>query len=54
MRVKDICEQAKLPLIRFWTSYGVNQPYINKTITSALSEFEKETNKQESKTRKKG
>ena len=54
MRVKDICEQAKLPLIRFWTSYGVNQPYINKTITSALSEFEKETNKQKSKTRKKG
>lgn len=36
-KVKDICEKAKMPLIRFWTSYGVNQDYINKTIQANLS-----------------
>ena len=36
-KVKHICEEAGIPLIRLWTSYGVNREYIQKRITEALS-----------------
>ena len=32
-KVKDICQAANLPLITFWTDYGVNQEYIQKRIS---------------------
>ena len=31
-KVKDICQSAALPLITFWTDYGVNEDYIQKKI----------------------
>lgn len=43
-KVKEICEAAGIPLIRFWTKYGVNTDYIkmrifeNLKITSSVSE----------------
>lgn len=36
-KVKDICAEAGIPLITFWTSYGVNQEYIQKKITETLN-----------------
>lgn len=35
-KVKDICAEAGIPLVSFWTSYGVNQEYIQKKITETL------------------
>ena len=32
-KVKEICESAALPLITFWTDYGVNEEYIQKRIS---------------------
>ncbi len=36
-KVKNICEEAGIPIIRLWTSYGVNYEYIKKTIEKTLS-----------------
>lgn len=35
-KVADICFNAGLPLIRFWTSYGVNYQYINSRVRQYL------------------
>lgn len=35
-KVQKICEEAGLPLIKFWTSYGVNNDYISKKIEETL------------------
>ena len=37
-KVKNICEEAGIPLITFWTSYGINQDYISKRIISGLEQ----------------
>lgn len=36
-KVANICEEAGIPIIRFWTSYGINQEYIRKRIQESLS-----------------
>ncbi len=36
-KVKEICLKANIPLITFWTSYGINQEYINKRIKEVLN-----------------
>lgn len=36
-KVSNICEEAGIPIIKLWTSYGVNQEYIKKRITEAIS-----------------
>lgn len=35
-KVKDICESAELPLITFWTDYGINEEYIQKRISEYI------------------
>ena len=35
-KVKNICEEAGIPIITLWTSYGINQSYINEKIAEAL------------------
>lgn len=37
-KVKDICEEAGIPIITLWTSYGMNLEYISKRITSGIEE----------------
>jgi len=37
-KVKCICEEAGIPLVRFWTSYGVNTDYIQKRIIEAIEQ----------------
>lgn len=57
-KVKNICEEAGIPIIRFWTSYGVNYEYIKNTIDKTLSSlpierihhFDQEKNEPEQKT----
>lgn len=39
-KVKLICEEAGIPLIKFWTSYGINDKYMEKEILKAI-EFSK-------------
>lgn len=36
-KVANICEEAGIPVIVLWTSYGVNPDYIKKRITEAIS-----------------
>ena len=36
-KVKNICDEAGLPIIMLWTSYGVNPEYIKTRITETLS-----------------
>lgn len=36
-KVADICEEAGIPIITLWTSYGVNKEYIKKRIQETLS-----------------
>ena len=36
-KVADICEEAGIPLITFWTSYGVQPDYIERRIMETLS-----------------
>ncbi len=36
-KVANICEEAGIPIIKLWTSYGVNQEYIKKRITETLA-----------------
>lgn len=40
IKVKMICEEAGIPLITFWTKYGVNVDYINRTVKTALEQSE--------------
>ncbi len=35
-KVRQICEEAGLPLVTLWTSYGVQPDYIQKRLTEAL------------------
>ncbi len=35
-KIRLICEDAGIQLIRFWTSYGVNQEYISKRVNETL------------------
>ena len=35
-KVKDICASANIPLVIFWTQYGINTEYIKKRIDEAL------------------
>lgn len=35
-KVQKICEEAGIPIIKFWTSYGVNEKYIQKRISETL------------------
>ena len=37
-KVKDILEEAGIPLISLWTNYGVNDSYIKERIQKALEE----------------
>lgn len=41
-KVANICEEAGIPVIKFWTSYGVNREYIKDRITKELSSLPKE------------
>ena len=36
-KVQKICEEAGIPVIKFWTSYGVNQEYIKERIAETLN-----------------
>lgn len=36
-KVKKICAEAGIPLVTFWTSYGVKEDYIQKKITETLN-----------------
>ena len=36
-KVSKICEEAGIPIIRLWTSYGVNPDYIQKRIAETLA-----------------
>ena len=36
-KVKKICEEAGIPIIKLWTSYGVNKDYIQKRIDEGLA-----------------
>lgn len=36
-KVKEICEEAGIQIVTFWTSYGVNPQYIAKRIAEALA-----------------
>ena len=35
-KVKDICQNAELPLVTFWTDYGVNDEYVQKRIAEYI------------------
>ena len=35
-KVTNICEEAGIPIIKLWTSYGINQEYIKKRIEETL------------------
>ena len=36
-KVKNICEEAGITVIPFWTSYGINTEYIQKKVVSVLN-----------------
>ena len=36
-KVKNICDEAGIPIVKFWTSYGVNGDYIKKKIDETIS-----------------
>lgn len=36
-KVGKICEEAGIPIVKFWTSYGVNPEYIKKRIDETLT-----------------
>lgn len=38
LKVKNICEEAGIKIVTFWTKYGVNQEYISKTINEAITQ----------------
>ena len=37
IKVKNICEEAGIHLLRFWTSYGINEEYISKKLLECLN-----------------
>lgn len=37
-KVRKICEEAGLPVITLWTSYGINTDYITKRIVNAIEQ----------------
>lgn len=37
-KVKNICEEAGLPIITLWASYGINEQYIKQSVQSAIEE----------------
>lgn len=37
IKVQNICESAGIPIVKFWTEYGVNESYIEKKIKETLS-----------------
>lgn len=37
-KVTEICEEAGIPLIKLWTSYGVRKDYISEKIKKALTD----------------
>lgn len=45
-KVKAICEEAGIPLITFWTKYGVNEPYIRNSLQQHLPIIETATDKE--------
>lgn len=36
-KVRKICEEAGIPILKLWTSYGVNQDYINSKIEQIIN-----------------
>lgn len=36
-KVQKICEEAGIPILKLWTSYGINPEYIKKRINETLS-----------------
>ena len=36
-KVQKICEEAGIPIVKFWTSFGVNEEYIKNKIHETLS-----------------
>ena len=36
-KVQSICDEAGIPIVKFWTSYGVNADYIKKKIDETIS-----------------
>lgn len=36
LKVKHICEEAGIPILKFWTSYGVNPNYIKEKIDETI------------------
>lgn len=36
-KVKNICEEAGIPIIKFWTTYGINEAYIRKKLEETLA-----------------
>ncbi|MBR6562559.1 MAG: DUF2726 domain-containing protein [Clostridia bacterium] len=38
-KVRKICEEAGIPILKLWTSYGANEEYIKKRIDDILSSF---------------
>lgn len=36
-KVRKICEEAGIPIVKFWTSYGVNTEYIQSKIDETLA-----------------
>lgn len=36
-KVQRICEEAGIPILKFWTSYGVNNDYIQRKINETIS-----------------
>ena len=36
-KVKNICDEAGIPVVKFWTSYGANSAYIKKKIDETIS-----------------
>lgn len=39
-KVHEICNEAGIPIVTFWTSYGVNSEYIKHRISEKLEEVE--------------
>ena len=37
IKVQKICEGAEIPIVKFWTEYGVNESYIEKKIKEILA-----------------
>ena len=36
-KVRNICEEAGIPILKFWTSYGVNTEYISKKTNETIA-----------------